>query len=463
MTMSTEAPTASKRAAGVLALLTAAQVLIAIDFSIVFVALPSIGAELGMSKGALQWVVSGYAVFFAGFLIVGGRATDRLGPRNMFIAALLLFGVASLLGGRAEQVGTLLVARAGQGIAAALMQPAIMALINTTFPAGKARNRALSIWGAVGATGLASGVLLGGVLTEISWRWIFLINIPMALLGVLAAPRLLPAHAAAARRRLPLNVPSAVLCTAAVLALVLGLTWAAELGWTATLTLAVLGGAGALALGFAGWERRSEHPLVDPVLRRTRSLVFGCGASALYMASVAASEFFLITLLLQQGRGYQPLAAGFAFLPFALTISAGNVLAGKLANSLGVRRTLILAFTVDAVGLLLLAAQIGGDNYFIHLLPGLLVSGIGHGMTFSTMFMAGTQHIADSNQGVGSALMTTTQYIGGALGVAVLVLVLGADPGDGRFGVAFGLTAAVAAVGAALAFFGFRARADQPV
>ncbi|HEY8373456.1 MAG TPA: MFS transporter [Pseudonocardiaceae bacterium] len=456
--------TAGRGKGGGLAILAIAQFLIALDYSIVYVALPSVGADLGLDESTLQWVVSAYAVFFAGFLVVGGRACDRLGARALFISSLVLFGVASLVGGLATQAAPLLIARAAQGVAAAVLQPATLALINTSFRAGPERNRALAVWGTVGASGLAAGVIIGGLLTTASWRWVFFINLPLTIICAAAAPRLLAAPRGGTRRT-PLNVPSAVLCTGAVLGLALALTWAAEAGWTAVTTLAGFGTGVVLLVWFVLWERRSVQPLVDPVLRRTRSLVVGCGAAALYMASVG-NEFFVVTLLLQQDRGYSPLQAGLAFLPLALAITAGNTVAGRLAGPLGVRKTLTLAFAIDALGLLLLALQIHGDGYLVHLLPGLLISGLGHGMTFTSMFIAGTADIDDHNQGVGSALMTTAQYISGALGVAVLVLVLGPNPDDQRFFWAFITTAAAAAAGVLLAWFGLarsRARAASPV
>jgi MFS family permease len=446
----------SGKARSRLVLLAMAQFLIALDYSIVYVALPSIGADFALSESAIQWVISGYAVFFAGFLIVGGRAADRFGARTLFIGGLVLFGVASLAGGLAAHPWLLLVARAAQGMAAAALQPAVIKLINTSFAAGPQRNRALAVWGTVGASGLAAGVIIGGLLSTASWRWVFLINLPLAVAGALAARTLL-ANGAARTNRL-LNVPSAVLVTAAMLAAALGLTWAAGEGWGDGATVGAIGAAAVLLAGFLLYDRRSPSPLVDRALRRTTTLVVGCGATALYMASVG-NEFFVVTLLLQQGRGYAPLAAGLAFLPLAVMITVGNTVAGRLVGPLGVRRTLTLAFAVDAAGLLLLALQIGGDGYVLNLLPGLLVSGLGHGITYTAMFIAGTQDLHDDDQGIGSALMTTSQYLAGALGVAVLVLVLGHAPGGTEFGWAFVTTAVAAALGGVLAWFGLRGSA----
>ncbi|MFE4972945.1 MFS transporter [Kitasatospora sp. NPDC056651] len=448
------APTASRSPVGGLITLSAAQFLIALDFSVIFVALPDIGSDLELSGSAMQWVVSAYSVFFAGFLIVGGRVGDRLGARKLFMAALVIFGVASLLGGLAANAALLLVARGAQGVAAACLQPSILALVNTTFPAGRERTRALAVWGTVGASGLAAGVVIGGLLTTVSWRATFFVNLPFAVLCSLAAPRFLPGKAEQGRTA-ALNVLNAVLCTAMVLVSVLGLTLAADIGWTDPLTLgSFLVGVVLLAL-FTVRERGSGRPLVDPVLRRTRSLVMGCGSSALYMASVAGVEFYLVTLLLQDGRGYTPLAAGIAFLPLAACITFGNMIAGKLVGPLGVRRCLTLAFVVGAAGLLLLGLSARNHGYLVAMLPGLVVSGLGHGMIYTSMFVGGTREVDDRNQGVAGALMTTTQYAGGAFGVAALILVLGTHPGDGAFRTGFLLAGAVALAGAVLAWLGF--------
>ncbi|TDB94833.1 MFS transporter [Micromonospora fluostatini] len=462
-TRSAPLPGTSASPAATLAILAIAQFLIALDYSIVYIALPRIGDEFSLTESTIQWVVSGYAVFFAGFLIAGGRASDRFGPRNLFIVAMAAFGIAALAGGLATAPALLLVARAVQGIAAAALQPAVIALINTSFAAGPARNRALGVWGTVGASGLAAGVVIGGLLSTVSWRWVFLINLPLALICAMGAPRLLPRLRASVTGHGQLNLPSAVLCTGTVLATALALTWASSHGWTYAGTLGAFAVAAVGLVGFVLRERHSAQPLVDPLLRRTRSLLVGCGATALYMASVG-NQFFVLTLLLQQLRGYGPIAAGMAFLPMAVAIAVANSVAPRIVARIGVRAALTLAFVGNAAGLLLLAAQVHGDSYLIHLLPGLLITGFAHGVTYVSMFIAGTADVDDRNQGTGSALMTTAQYMAGALGIAVLVLVLGTDPGPGSFGAAFVTTALAAGAGAVLAWFGLprRGRTGTP-
>jgi EmrB/QacA subfamily drug resistance transporter len=454
------APATSASPAGTLTILAIAQFLIALDYSIVYIALPRIGAHFHLSESSIQWVVSGYAVFFAGFLIVGGRASDRFGPRNLFIVAMAAFGIAALAGGLATAPALLLVARGVQGVAAAALQPAVIALINTSFAAGPARNRALGVWGTVGASGLAAGVVLGGLLSTVSWRWVFLVNLPLALLCAAGAPRLLPRLRPPATGHRQLNVPSAILCTGTVLSATLALTRASSHGWTDGGTVALFVAAAVLLAGFVRWERNSAQPLVDPLLRRTRSLLVGCGSTALYMASVG-NQFFVLTLLLQQLRGYGPIAAGMAFLPMAVAIAVANSVAARIVHLLGVRLALTLAFVGNAAGLLLLALQVHGESYLVHLLPGLLITGFAHGVTYVSMFIAGTADVDDRNQGVAGALMTTSQYMAGALGIAVLVLVLGRDPDAGSFAAAFLTTALAAGAGAVLAFFGLPGRSAR--
>ncbi|MBB0242797.1 MFS transporter [Streptomyces alkaliphilus] len=454
----TNGATLSRGAANAaLAILAVAQFLLALDYSIVYVALPSVGGDLSLTESTVQWVVSGYAVFFAGFLIVGGRISSRFGPRNVYLTAMVLFGVASLAGGIASDGATLMAARAAQGVGAALLQPAVIALINTTFAAGPERNRALGVWGTVGASGLAAGVVAGGLLTTVSWRWVFLINLPVTALCVLAGLRLLPR--VASRKDLRLNVISAVLCTGTVLAAALALTQAAAENWTHPTTLACFAAGAVLLVAFVLRERSSSRPLVDPIVRRTRTLLVGCGSTALYMASVG-NMFFVVTLLVQELRGYGPIAAGLAFLPMAAAIVLANSVTARVVAALGVRATLTLAFVVAAGGLALLAAQVDGERYVVDLLPGLLITGFAHGVIYVSMFIVGTRDIADHHQGLAGGLMTTTQYMSGALGIAVLVLVLGPGPQQGDFGRAFLTTAGAAALGALLVWLGLSGRAE---
>ncbi|MFC4037671.1 MFS transporter [Dactylosporangium siamense] len=426
-----------------LLLLSLAQFLLALDYSIVYVALPGMSRDLGLELPAAQWVVSAYAVPFAGFLLVGGRLADRVGAGRLFVAAMAVFGLASAGGGLASSGGVLLAARFTQGLAAALLQPAILGLLGTMFSTrSSARSRALSVWGAVGASGLAAGVVLGGVLTRVSWRWTFFVNVPVTLL-CLAGGLVWLRSAAAGGARVPL--PGALLGTGAALGAVLGLTLAGTAGWTAPATLATLTAFVLLTAGFVAHERTGRAPLVDRSLRRIRSLRVGAAATALYMASVG-SEFYLVTLLLQTSRGYAPLRAGLAFLPLAALVTLGSAVTGRAVRRFGTAAVLSGGFALAALGLGWLAA-FGGASYAAGLLPGLLLSGFAHGMIYTAMFLLGGRDGPAAQQSSAGAVLTTSQYLAGAVTVAVLTLVLG---GGGSFGAAFAVTALAALVGAVL-------------
>ncbi|MFL6071912.1 MAG: MFS transporter [Mycobacteriales bacterium] len=429
----------------VLAVLSIAQFLIALDYSIIYVALPSIAADLDVQPQLAQWIVSAYAVLFAGFLVVGGRLSDRIGAGRLFILAMVVFGLASAVGGAAGDGAVLLAARGVQGLGAALLQPAVLGLIGTTFDTGPARSRAVAVWGSVGALGLAAGAILGGLLTTISWRLIFEVNVPLTLLCAAGAA----VWVRGARDNRPTDrVPllASALGTGTVLTLVLGLTLTSDRGWGSPLTLGCLG----LALVLFGWFVRNERlavaVLVEPVLRGTRSLRIGAAATALYMASVG-SEFFLVTLLLQDRKGYTPLQAGLAFLPLALMITAGSTTAGRAVRRLPPAIVLSGGFAVAAVGLAWLSFTLHGDSYAVDLLPGLLLSGFGHGAIYTSMFIIGTRDVPESHQSTAGALLTTSQYLAGALTLAVLTLALGGSPGDGEFRTAFLITTAAATAG----------------
>lgn len=431
-----------------LAVLSIAQFLIALDYSIIYIALPSVATDLDLEPATAQWVVSAYAVLFAGFLVVGGRLSDRVGAGRMFTVAIVAFGVASAAGGIAGDGATLLAARGAQGLAAALMQPAILGLIGSTFPAGARRGAALAVWSAVGAAGLAAGAILGGVLTTASWRLTFFINVPLTLACALAALRWFASARPTGAERIP--VRAAVLGTAAVLSLVLGLTLGADRGWRDPATLVTVGLAAVLLVAFVHTERTARAVLIEPALRATASLRTGAAASALYMASVG-SEFYLLTLLLQQLKGYDPLSAGLAFLPLAVMVTAGNLLAGRLLRRLSAPAVLLGGFALATVGLAWLSITLSGTDYAADLLPGLVLSGLGHGVIYTSMFVIGTHDVPAAQQGTSGALLTTSQYLSGAVTLAVLTLVLGPTPGQPDFRAAFLLTTAAAGAGVVLA------------
>ncbi|MDQ1739511.1 MAG: hypothetical protein QOE53_1163 [Pseudonocardiales bacterium] len=457
MTKSTAASPAistARRRPGALALLSIAQFLIALDYSIIYVALPNIADSLHLASAIGQWVVSAYAVLFAGFLMFGGRLADRLGGKRLFMISITIFGLASAVGGLANSDAVLLIARGVQGFGAALLQPAILALIGISFPSGPVRSRALAIWGSVGASGLAAGVVLGGLLTSLSWRLTFFINVPFTLLcAVGAATAFTQRTDAKHAKRIP--VLASVLGTSMLLSLVIGLTLSAERGWTSVATVSMLVLAVLVLIGFLVNEKVSPSVLIDPVLRRTRSLRIGAAATALYMASVG-SEFYLVTLLLQSAKDYTPLAAGFAFLPLAGMVTFGNMAAGRAVRRWSPATVLICGFTTAAAGLCLLSVFLQGDSYVVDLLPGLLISGFGHGVIYTSMFIIGTRDAPAEYQGMTGALLTTSQYLSAAVTVAILTLVLGNSPDHGSFRISFLITTGAAAAGGLLILSRFR-------
>lgn len=432
-----------------LLVLSTAQFIIALDYSIVYVALPSIGSELDMSEASLQWVVSSYALLFAGLLLLGGQLVDKYGGKTVFIASAILFGVASLLGGIAEGATVLLLSRALQGVGASALLPSVLALLSQAFPSGKLRSSAYAIWGAVGASGLAAGVVLGGILTTFSWRWTFLINLPLVVICVLGAMKTFKhKRETVAPTKIPML--SSASGTLAILLVVFALTLLAESSLPATVVLVTAALAVVFVLAFLINEGKSSAPLIARPLRKIRSLRMGAIAAGLYMASVG-TEFFLVTLYLQEQRGYSALAAGIAFLPLAAMVTIGNVVAGKIIASKTVGLAMGLGFGMAFCGLMLLAVSLGIDSFWLGLLPGFLLSGFGHGLIYTAMFVLGSSDAPQESQGAAGSLITTSQYVSGGISLALLVLAIGASETLG-YSLAFGINAVFAAIGLFLAF-----------
>lgn len=421
--MDTSLAPARPRAGLVIGLLAFAQFIVAVDYNIVYVALPDMGRALDFSDQSLQWVVSAYAVAFGGFLLCAGRVVDRLGARRAFVAGLVVFGLACLAGGLAESPGPLVAARVVQGVGGALLTPATLALISTSFAEGPERTRALSVWGAAGSGGLAAGALLGGVLTDaLGWEWTLFVLVPLSLGAAVPAFAVVSAdRVGGARQRF--DVPGAVLATAGSVLLVFGLVTGPEAGWLrGGLALA----AGVVLLGaFAVVERRTRDPLVPLRLFRNRALVSAIGVVLLFQSSLGGA-YYLFTTYLQDHLGYRPLAAGLAFVPLTLvSMTASLKGTGAAIDRWGVRVTLVVGMVVNGVGIALLGAAMAWDGGIWLLLPGLVVWGIGGGLTFPAMYVAAASGVADEEQGVASALTTTSQQVGGAMGLAVLIALAG--------------------------------------
>jgi len=396
--------------------------IVSLDQYIVVVALPDISRELGYSSQTLQSVISAYAVASSGFLLFGGRATDLLGRRRILVTGLALYAVASLAGGLARGPELQLTARAAQGLGGALVFPSTLALINTTFAEGRDRNRALGIWGGAGAAGLVVGVLLGGILTRaFGWEAVFFVNVPLAGAALILTFRLIEADQAKNRDRV-FDLPGALSVTGAVTLLVFALVQGPNFGWDSP---GILGAAvaGLLLLGvFAAIERRSRDPLVPAQLLATGVLTLATVIAFMFMATFGSLLYFL-SIYFQEVRGYDALETGIGFLLPTTIVVASSTLAGRLVTRFGIKRTLVTALTLGAIGAVAVGLAMSPDGSYITLIPGLVAVSIGDGIVFTTMFIAAATGVADREQGVASGIVSTGSGIGAAIGLAILVLV----------------------------------------
>ncbi|HYI37866.1 MAG TPA: MFS transporter [Thermoleophilaceae bacterium] len=440
---------------GTLALLAFAMLIVSLDQYIVVVALPEIGRELDFTTQTLQAVISAYAVASAGFLLLGGRASDLLGRRRVFVTGLSLYAAASLVGGLASTPEVLLGARAVQGLGGALVFPSTLSLVTTTFAEGRERNRAVAVWGGAGAAGLVIGVLLGGVLTQaLGWEAVFFVNVPLAALTIAMAFVLIPVDGAREHGR-SFDLPGALSATLGITLLVFALVEGPSLGWT---SLPVLGCAatGVLALAaFALIETRSRDPLLPPRLLANRNLATAAAIAFLFWATFGSVLYFL-TLYFQNVHGYDALQTGVAFLVPTAVVVAASTLAGQMVTRCGLKLTLVTALVLGAVGALALALTMSPTASYAALLPGLVLLSIGDGVVFTAMFIAAGTGVADREQGMASSIASTSTSIGAAVGLALLVLVANAGTdglsGDAlREATADGLATAVLVVSAAIA------------
>ena len=406
------------------ALLCVAQFIIVLDATIVAIALPAMQAEFGMSTTVLGWVITAYTLVFGGCLLAAGRLADRLGRRRAFSAGLVLFGVASLACGLAPSSAVLLAGRAAQGLGAALVAPAALALLTTTRPEGSARARAFGWWTAAAAGGGASGWVLGGVLTDLlDWRWVFFVNVPVCVAAVLLAPRILPQHHEPSPPRL--NLGSALLVTTGLGALVLGLTLVESAGMAAAATVVALAAAVALLGGFALAESHARDPLLGPALER-RSGVLEPNLVALVLTAVTTPPMFLCTLHAQQVLGLAPAAAGLLFAPFNLAVVAGSLAGPRVVAAAGERRAMAGGLIVVALGALGLLAIAPDAPALATLLGGFVLLGTGLGVASVASTARGTAAMRAADQGLASGLLSTSAQVGTVLGLAAILPVAAA-------------------------------------
>ena len=412
-----------------LALLAMTQFIVVLDASIVNVALPSIGTDLEFSQENLSWVVNAYTLTFGGFLLLGGRLADLLGRRRMFIAGLILFGAASLAGGLAQSEAQLIAARAIQGLGAAVISPAALSIVTTTFAEGDERNKALGVWGAVAGAGGAAGVLLGGVLTEfLGWEWVLLVNVPIALIAAALAPRLLmeSRHPTATT----FDIPGAVSVTAGLALLVYGLVNTVDVGWGSAETLLILAAAVALLAVFVAIESRTSSPLMPFSIFRLRTLT-GANIVGLLVGMSLFSMFFFISLYVQQVLGYEPLEAGLAYVPLSVLIilSAGG--ASQLVTRFGFKPPLVAGMLLISVGLLWFSRVSAPSGSYVGdvLFPSMIVA-VGLGFAFVPVTIAAVTGTRPGEAGLASGLINTSQQIGGALGLAIAATVANSTTAD---------------------------------
>jgi len=400
-----------------LAVVCAAFFMTVLDVSIVNVALPSIGRGLHFSEANLQWAITAYAITFGGFLLLGGRAADLMGRRRVFLAGVVIFTAASAVCGFAWSEGVLIAARAVQGFGAAVISPAALSIVSTTFREGAERNKALGIWGAVGGSGAAVGVLVGGVLTKyLGWEWIFFINLPVGVAAFLLAPRFV--RESRAEHDLTHDVGGAITVTAGIALLVYAVSEAPSYGWSSGRTIACLIGAAVLLGTFVAIESRVRHPLMPFSIFRIRT-VAGANVCAFLLGAVTFSNFFILTLYVQNVLHYSALKAGVTFAATACTAVLWSGLSQSLVTRIGAKPVLAIGFAAWIVGTYLYTRVPVNGSYGADLLPGYLVVGLALAFTFIPVSIAALAGVSYHEAGLASGLLNTTQQVGGAIGVAV--------------------------------------------
>src|ERR671923_2806010 len=449
-----------------LAVIVAAQFMVVLDVAIVNVALPSIKTDLHFSQESLQWVITAYSLLFGGVLLLGGRLADLLGRRRLFIAGVALFTVTSLLSGLAWSAGSLIVFRASQGLGGALLAPAALSILMTTFQEGRERNIALGIWGAASGSGGAAGVLLGGALTSaLSWSWIFFINVPVGALVLGISPWLLRESRAELEHR-TFDFAGAASITGGLMLLVYAMTRATQHGWGTGESIGLLIASAVLVGAFFVVELRSKAPLLPLRIFRLRTLT-ASNVSGLLMGGAIFSQFFLLTLYMQEVLHYSAIKTGVAYIGLTLSIIVFSAAAQALVTRIGVRRVLPVGLALSTVALVLFARLPVHGQYFVDLFPAFLISGLGLALAFVPMSIGALTGVRQADAGIASGLINTTQQIGGAIGVAVATTVattftaryVDVHPGSSAFSgaalthgfeIAFYVLAALAGLGALL-------------
>ncbi len=426
--MSATAPTVSVAPPGagrtinpwlVLVIACLAQFMVVLDSSIVNIALPAVQRGLHFSAANLQWVVDGYTLVFGGFLLLGGRAADLLGRKRLFVAGVALFTVASLINGFAQTSGMLIAGRALQGLGGALVSPAALSIVTTTFTDGSQRTRALGVWSAIAAGGAAVGLLAGGVLTDLaSWRWVFFVNVPVGIVTILLALRFVVESRLDVARR-AYDLAGAVTVTGGLVVLVFAIVKAQVWGWGAGRTIALYVVALALLTAFVVIEHRSKAPLMRLGILRIRSLAVA-DSSLLLVASAMFGMFFFVSLYVQDVLGYSPLKAGLAFLPATAMIMIGAGIAQGIISRLGVRVVGLFGVVLGAVGMVLLLRLSVHGSYAGQLLVGLIPLTLGMGFAFVPLTLLGTSGLPGADAGLASGLFNTAQQVGGSLGLAIM-------------------------------------------
>ncbi|MFI1884940.1 MFS transporter [Streptomyces jumonjinensis] len=442
-------PPADPRRWAALALICVAQFMLVLDVTVVNVALPDMAADLGLGRTTLTWAVTAYTLSFGGLMLLGGRLADALGARRTLLMGLAVFTAASLAAGLAQSAPLLIGGRIAQGVGAALLSPAALAIVTTAFH-GAERNRALGVWAAIGGTGSAAGVLLGGALTAgPGWQWVFYVNVPVGLALLVAIPALVPARPPRPAR---LDAPGALLVTAATGALIYGLVGAGDRGWTDPLTLLSLIGALVLYGVFTAVERATRAPLLDPRMLTRRPVL--AGAFLMLVATgLLIAFFFLGSVYLQHARGFTAMATGLLFLPVAVAVGLGAHLGSRLVGRVGSRPCAVGGLAVAAAGSVPLAILPEGASAYATLLPGLVVASFGVGAVFVTATTTALAMVRHEEAGLASGVVNTFHELGASVGVAVVstVAAAGIATGDSApFADAFTVLAAAAAVGAVL-------------